>query len=777
MTVSLASCTDFLRGKPKNPTVIDYKNTQLNCLKDLSAQLDKFVDSQATEEDIDLAFGCLDRTLEEFQTKADGSKRLSYFEAEDVQNVFADFMPDAQISLKASAGLIQIKSALIGGDKDKLLKAEVAELRNYIKLIKKEVYNLHPFASIFSFKSEKRRLPKKSIDQGFKQFSKSLKYLLKKSELFKSDYSFEDFQNLVQDLGFISSEQIEMVSVLGEIKKLFAGQEFIDTETDYNEMIDSLVEIFKLYSLNQQNYVSLSLKDSDTLYNTLDAAFDLIDLLESSIQFKHAHTISAESIDSLLSVIIKKDLIKGGSDFKEESLQKLYKVIFVKVFGAGKSANWKDFKGLTKLHFSNLRRELAIYQVYAYFLKSLPWIPMGKDGITTEGRLNLEQIQTALKLFNPSSASQIYQRFDDATRLQISEAFNEMRAEFFSERPVVYQNGKMLIAMDQNKWTQSWEDLANALFNKVLARELILGWGQGYSIQKTAQYAYLTSDDLVSWYADFKDVGIQLKLFDPRLENSGAKSFKEANFFTYAGNGDDKLSFIEVIQYLNMLTSSGGKGSTDLQQGISQAGCDIHPDEKDVFGYAWKDEACAIKDLRANFGKYFSHLPYMAGFVSGIGEKQFTVFFDELMVVARTSEVNKGDRIEHSDLRTISMLLSYIEALFSVADTNKNRVVDHNEIRAIYPRFKSFATDYAYKNSKDKLDAFRKWNQCSSFKEEDLIRESFIFLVYHGRTPELNDINYISCIFGSDLITFRGEVNRYQIISTFKILKSVLESN
>ena len=62
------------------------------------------------------------------------------------------------------------------------------------------------------------------------------------------------------------------------------------------------------------------------------------------------------------------------------------------------------------------------------------------------------------------------------------------------------------------------------------------------------------------------------------------------------------------------------------------------------------------------------------------------------------------------------------------------------------------------------------------YSEDDLIKESFIYLVYNGHTPGLTDLNIAPCLGGRSLIDFTGEVDRKTIINTFKILKAVLGS-
>lgn len=778
------SCSEFLKGKPKNQKVISYKNNKLACLDNISGSYENFLQTRATMSEVDQTFDCLDKTFVELQQRAEGAEGSDYFTAYDIHNIFEDFVPSAKINNETSLGILRLKSALIGGDKDKLTKVEIDGVRSYLKVLKVEVKKMLPYASLLNVKLRKRVLSQNDITIGYKQLTDSLKVLLAESRVFQSDYGFDELKQLIIDMGLVTSEQKGMVNLLGEIKNLFVGQTKLTTEEDYNSLIDSFMGIFKIYSLSQQNYIGFNLVDGATLDNTINSAFDLIDILENCLQFKKTQMISADSVDAVVGVLLQKNLVSftdGNPDknllnlpITADTMKAFYKVIFAKVFDAGRAGDRKNFYGITKLHFDNLKRELGLYQVYATFLDSLGQKTNSSDD--QNAGLSLEEIRSQLKKFDPRTVKLVYGRFDKKTQDDITVGFNEMSSEFFFDRPVLYKNKRMIIVADQNKLNQNWEDLSYSLFNKLLARILVLGWSDRSNHNNEVMKMKLTSDGLVDWYSDFRDIGIELKMFDPRQKNTGAKSFLEANLFTYSGDGNDTMSFYESIQYLNMITSGGGRTVDALQEGLSKAGCNLENEEKDAFGYYWKSEECFSIELRKNFKSYFSYLPYMVGYVDRMNDQEFKFFYDELMSVARTTASNKGTKIEYSDLRNVSMLLSYIESLFAVADLNHNWAVTDKEIRGIYPRFKSFATDYAYAVSKDKIDMFKKWNQCSNYNVDDLIRESFIYLVYNGKTPEMNDINYISCLFGNDLISFKGEVNRTRIISTFKILKDVIDS-
>lgn len=85
--------------------------------------------------------------------------------------------------------------------------------------------------------------------------------------------------------------------------------------------------------------------------------------------------------------------------------------------------------------------------------------------------------------------------------------------------------------------------------------------------------------------------------------------------------------------------------------------------------------------------------------------------------------------------------MHYIESLYAQFDVDRNwELFRPQKFARRILDFKAFATDFALKTAKDKLDLFATLSAVplagySCYSQNDLIRESFIYLVYHGRTP------------------------------------------
>ncbi len=771
------SCDKFLAGKPKKQEFIEVQRDNLRCLKNLSVQVKSYLNAQATSADIDATFACLDTTMAEFQKRAQGTQDANAFSEDDLFQIFKTFLSTAEVSREATSDLLKLKVGLVGGSHKNLTKTEINQLRELLAVLKPELHLLRPFAPLFQFNKNEKVHSKEVISAGFNQLNLTLKRLLAASQLTRTRYYFEDFKSLINNLQLLAGDSKKRIELAADVKNLLTGPEPLQSNADFESLIDSFVEILKLASLQAENYVVFELKTSAALDETLDYFQSWIHLLENSLQFKKRGFLIAGAIDSLILNSVKAKLLPP--DMTAETLIGFYRILLVRVLDKGTKGDVLNFTGIQKIHFQNFRRELNAFRLYSLFLKQLDFTKV--SAIDDSARLEISAVQNQLREFNFSQALsnhdvQHRSEIDPVEQSKIVRIVDELKLEFLSARPVVYRFDKMVIAANQEAVKQSWPDLTKAVFVKFLARGLMLGWGN-VNGSRQIETATLNEANLVTWYEEFKAFGIETKSFDPRSVNSGARSFKEANLFSYSADGNETMTLLETIQYLNILSSGGNTTLAEIKKGFAAANCNMS--EMDVFKLPWNNEACAFNDFKVNYKYYLNNLPYLVGFLSRLDDQALFEFYSQAMDVARINHAKKG-KLETADIRTFTILLYYIEAMYAQFDTDRNWTFSAQEIRNSYPRFQNFATNFAQKTAADQIAMFNsplvKELGYGCYSQQDLIRESFIFLVYKGVTPGLRDLNIAPCFGNRALIPFTGEVDRKTIINTFKILKAVLGS-
>ncbi len=771
--LGLVACSDFLQGKPNKPEFIEVKKESLACLKDVSARMKQLLKAEAQPKKVEDTFACLDNTLVELQSRVQGTSEADAFSQSDLFKIFDQFVHDAKITNESTSDLLKLKTALLGGNEQKITKLEIGSLRELLKKIKIEVLQLLPYGKIYTNVTNEAAKPsKETITQAYQQLEVSLNNIVKSTQLMRSEYEFADFKKLILNLKFFDNQSGELFDLALEVKNLLVGNEDLRSANDYQAFIGSISQLLKLCSMQSQGYLAFEIGSALQLNDTLDSIGDAISILENSIQFKKTKLISVETLDPLIAKVSEINILP--IKLKATTLLQFYKIVMVRAFQSGLTGDPLAFTGLQKIHFVNIRRELTIFRTYLASINSLEALNVADRSV--ESRVDISEAQTALRNFNFSAQAQFLGQLEPSERDLALAAVDEYKSEFLSARPVVYRFNKMVIAANQDIWKQSWQDLARAAYIKFLARSLIIGWGNG-NINRLVQSSYITEGGLVKWYGEFKQFCIEIKLFDPRALNSGAKSFKEANLFPYSADGNDKMDFMETVQYLSILATGGGQIFGEIKNGLAKAGCNLQ--ELDAFGFPWNQEACTYTDLRKNYKYYFNNLSYLVAYLDQFNEQQFQSFYEAVMVVARNDQNIKG-KIESADLRNFVILMHYIESIYAQYDVDRNWNISAAEIRSAYPRFMSFATEFAFKTAKNKIDIFNspavQTLGYGCYSEQDLIRESFIYLVFKGTTPGITDLNIAPCFGSRSLIDFTGEVDRKTILNTFKILKAVLGS-
>ncbi|MES2803385.1 MAG: hypothetical protein V4654_12900 [Bdellovibrionota bacterium] len=756
-------CDKFLKGKPQPPKIVEIQASDLDCVKDVQADFKKLVESQASTQDIDDSFSCLYRTLDQFKNRAEGSSDPNAFTNSDLFTIFDTFFKDAKVSQQATDNLLVLKKALLGGAESEITKTELDLLKDYLKVLQAEVKNLSPYIKIFAFKKEDGPFDQKTLNLAFSQLRSSLKTLLTASKISRAEYNFEDVKQLTTSLNIVEDQEDQnLLNLVENVVNLLAGTEPLKTEAEYIHSVDNFVDLAALYANVLYADMKFEVTEKNQLNKVVDFAGRLLDVLEGSVQYQKHREIPVKFLDPIVAEVLKAKVL--SVEVSESTFLRFYKIVLIRIFNDQKGIDPVSLESLRPVNFRNIRREYHIYKIYQEMINSFDF--------TTKTYLAPSALVAKIKVYNfvPALTKVIQtKQLDQALIKDISLGLEELRAEALTHLPILYRDKKYVVATSQNTVEVDWEDVSRAHYVKMLARELMLGWSQ-LDPSLNLNNSHMVKDHFMKWYADFKEFALEIKLFDPRALDNGADNFMQADLFTYSGNGDNKLSYQEVLQFVNMLLSGGSELTTQIQDIVTKAGCGLK--ELDIFGKPWFDEKCFLKNISANSTALYSNIYLFGNYIKSLNEQEYLGFYTELMSVARLN-ANTVGRVETADIRAFSLLSMFIESLFTIYDVRAPfGKVDPAEIRASYPRFKAFVADYIKKpDVADKLKDWDAWyNVCKlSHTKEEFIREAFVFLVYNGRIPERADVS-LTCNFGN-IFDFEGNVNRRGIISTFQILK------
>ena len=769
LALNFSACSEFLKGKPKTQDYIEVKNNNLGCLDNLSADMKKFLDAEGNEQDLDNSMTCITNILTEFQVKVEGRADKNAFTAFEIYDMFRVFAPDVGLSETAANNIVQLKSAVIGGDKTRITKPEISELIRYLGLVKEEAKKLIPYIKVYYLKETQKQYSQAFIREAFTKLNITIKNLLNASKLANSNYKFDDFKNMLINVLNLAGDEKNMVEILAKINYVLNGYQLELNDAERATYIDNITEFLRLYSVYANGYVNLDFENLDVLDRNLDFVRESLSLLENSLQYTKTSLISANSIDRLLIEIAKANLFKYP--VRASSLISIYKTVMVRFFEAGVSGNILNYTGIKPVNFIHVKRELAVFQIYSRLIKKTITQEAIDSGLEHHDVVELQRVIGAL---NINDEQDILSQFDANNQYQIKSIVAELRTQFTNADPILYHNKKFGMSLSQVNWTQSRTELAKGLYVIALTRLLTMGYASQFQVMNVTQLK-VNDMSLYLWYSEFKAFMLDIKSLDPRVFNSGTALIKSGNLFSRSGNGDTWLDFREFHETMALQLSTGAIYS-EISKDLQAARCDLP--ERDVYDNSWYMEPCFDQVMRNNFRKYYSSLPTLIGYLESLNATQFNQYFRELLNISRYDQGLSGQRIETSDFNLMNSMLYFIESVYMVHDTNRNWHLSEAEMRAAYPKFKGIATEFAETTAKDDIERFTSWmgtvGGYGCFSRDDLIKESFIFLVYNGRTPNQSDFNSFPCFLGKPLINFSGEVSRQRLTGTFKSLKSVI---
>jgi hypothetical protein len=444
--------------------------------------------------------------------------------------------------------------------------------------------------------------------------------------------------------------------------------------------------------------------------------------------------IPLEDIDRLIEDILPWTKIS----LSEKALKKSYRAILLKMLDPGGGRDSRSLLGLEKKHLVALQREFNIWRLQQSFVDSL---------FKSEKDLGLR----------PQEIFQKYLKFDKVVLIEndIARDPYEQRAlvrawedlGHLLEKPIsghFNPSGLFVLTPNHSVMRHNWHSLSQENLMRAISRMLLMGYG--HNVKDRLSDTGMTKAGLISWFDDFQEVGLELKAFDPRAANSGSRSFMEANFFTFSGNGDQYMDHRETYEFVSLLFSAGLFSSEVIRKQMVKANCAIS--ERDVFEYPFLEGGCFKIQLKKNFSQFFENMPGLSRYINNLNQEQWDLFYGYLLQASEVPAQRKGF-VETANLRTMVMIVHYLESILICFDKDLSDSLSLEEVYRAAPRFLSFL------------------KTMSPVSNETLIREGFAYLVFEGKIPTASDL----FSFQVEKLKGLGEAERLEIVRIFGALK------
>ncbi len=724
MIFSFISCSKYTKSNKQDEPVKQLGEKEVGCVKELPNQFKLYFKQESSDLLIGKSFDCINSSLYNFSKLTKGAHQ-NYYTPQELQKFFNNYLlTEEKIKDSFIAEIMKIKTVLVGGDVRRFTRAEIDRLSGLMSLAKTISLRHKNEVSYFLFNDQRAGQSLRDIsdvelaDIG-SHLQLSVNEVLEKTEFKKTNYSMADLKSFIIELGVFLNQEAQF----GKIKRYFTLVEYLknlflnDTSVDQSKPLSELQNqeiltwLSKALPLTVSYYYHIGkseFADVRSWERVIQFAERGFVLLESSPLYLKNNAYSFAAIDNVINefyVLHWKDLPFSKDVLKENYKKALY------YFLDGRATVKTDPAKSTELsarHIGILKFEFQIWKMKQSFINSV---------LQNRLEVPLADIKEPVKKFPFADLIQNSGfSTDEESIKRIWDYWSEL---FLTKRPINWGlNNKVSVYYNVGNLKTSLRGLntVNALHS--VSRIVLRGYGKNETAD--IENYKISEKSLAQLEVDFKVAGKELKLLDPRNFSSSARLFKEGNFFTYSGNGNEQLDYLEINELLNLLVSGGFKTAKDLRLKLQADHCEI-PGSKDVFEVPIAEASCFHKTFKKNVLQMMENAPMMDQFllkiINSADQSAYNKFYDSVLAISRIDNP-VATQVEYTEYRTMISIIQYIESMMVQFDVNQNQVLSDSEIDAAAPRFKDFIAQVS---------------PVGNF----LVGDIFRYMVIYGKKPDL----------------------------------------
>jgi hypothetical protein len=476
--------------------------------------------------------------------------------------------------------------------------------------------------------------------------------------------------------------------------------------------------------------------------------FETIDILNQVVLNQPQNVLQFSVVEELIDRLSEFDMVPFG--LSPTSVKSLLRPMTHKFFRRleGSAATNAVFDGMSLVELENARAEYMLWvqtQLGIFEYLNLPRPP------------GLEKIPASFtSQFRTLLNSNRRLLLDERNRLQMPGAQKNSAWDLFS--------------LTQLNWRHQF------------IRLVVRGYAQLPA--RVSRMIGVSRDEFRVFHDDFRFVGRELNILDPRDPGLWKTIFSEANIFTWSADGDEILSFNEGVDLITFAQSVSGTNRPAWNRAIemvshsSSRGIDcerqlhgaMNPNCRqwnrtegrsgleslmgpvDVFRINMIDAHYFREFFRIHFDTIYENLPGMVHYFSSISRGLQAEFIRYLEDAGRcTGRSNR--KYESADMDKITMIFHYIEGVFVRFDANQDGVLVTEDIERLFPLVQP---------------------QLKDLMPEGLTERTqfiiFSYLVSTGQEPGKLDVAYWEAwdrVFGTKL-----QVNRGQLLRTLALVRN-----
>lgn len=766
--VVFSGCDRLLRSsqsesEKKNAGIVELSPQGLECLKEAPKIIQSYFNDQASEEQIHQVSACLGESLSTFVKFTQGKEANTYTDQE-LRHFFNRYLlKENQISPEFMIELMKIKTVIVGGAKATMTRAELDRIQSFIKILSAQLIQTRGLWKVYLFKAPTGTVNGKDLAIALEKGRGFIRQVIGASRLAGSLYELSDLKSFISELsGFLGqspelAEVTKWIPLVESLKVLFMGKHSpLNTE---REWLDSLDWAARAYFLAIEYRYQIHRKDFSMVPSwnqLLDFVDRTLDVVEEAPVFQRDGKLQTVLIDRALDEFWKLDLFK--TLVLPETVKKSYRMVILRVLerNPSRQAVAIEVHGLDRRHLSVLRIEYNIWKM------TQTWInEQFQDGTIGAPVAYTKLLSAAVKFNHQSEIKKMKEAKEQSDLFEVAwKDWQRLLKQDPALRWTLYSTLEIGKPLKSDEVSFVGLNYMNAL--RSLTRLVQRGYGEGQSRQ--VWNLHLKEKGLVSFEEDFRELGQAIGFLDPRSHNPGGRTFKEASFFTFHGNGNEYLSGLELFEELNLMISGGQTLTSWLIADGEHYKCATGEIDK-VLSKPVFYENCFKDMLRKQNEFRLQSMPMLSREIKDFSSATWEEFYAQLMVVAGL-EKRRAGIVEFAEIRTAVMVLQYVEVLMQVYDTNSNGRLSLDEMKIAAPRFRRFISGLADKEIAKSLPRLQKFLPgLRNF--DDIVDHIFLCMMYEGRRPGVNDL----ITFAGKRALGLGEIGRTDLVRVLSVLK------
>ncbi len=756
---------------PKNKPIV-VGGAGFTCLSELSEKIDEFLGARMNETEIRQFMSCIRYGFESFGRRTRGSETDSFQPTEIASFLTEYFLKDKKISATLLSDMMIVKKALLGGPIDKVTRGDLIHAIETLKFFEEQAIKLNPYMDLYNFRigrlwALQNGNPTSRVEEAVSVLREVSVALGNRFAQAAHPYPIESLESLLSEFRSFSGwskifpdarPTASWGEFLSAYKAVVTGDDspYVRPQ-DWAVLLSSSAGVYGLHIKTKYARSKASLLYGDGLEALIRTGDDLVAIANAAIDRQPKKLISFTLLDRLIDSLPGVGLMpdkpnlaydwsdeeKKDSSLRASSVKMGVRALFDRILGDD-AVPWRSRRseGLSRVNIGQMVAEFSQWTEIQRFL----------DRTFKPGDNQSDRLETLSEKLGPIGASDQLMRLMGSKDAS-SEGMQIVRTIEIQVRPLYRPGDNQVFLTEQSELPR--HRVVHGFHNLSLMnvmRGAISLLMRGYSSFKSGEGLFnkgMTEEEMQAFYMDVRDLGVDLGFFDPGSENSGVRAFREANLFTYSGNGilhprkapetiADHLTPSEAMEYLAFIYSGGNMGTeiyqamTNRETGLCRKQSRGAPNSR--HGYPMVDRECFARELMAVLLPRLKTMPTLLTELNHATPERRHQVAQEIVETVTANSSSNPKYVEWHEITTLSMILHYTEAVMTRYNRDGDNILNTDEVWDAFVTFENYITVLIQNKCRKQIKGWITGLTCDRMPKH-LSAALFAYLVSNGKVP------------------------------------------